>query len=285
MTDRTPFTLETPTGRSLDGFIDLPDAPGERPTVVVCHGFKGFMEWGFFPYLAELLALRGFTVVRFNFSGAGLRPGEDRVSDPAGFRANTFTREQEDLAAVLEAVGRELAPGRADRGRLGLFGHSRGGGAAILAAARPPWRERLRALVTWSSVATFDRWSDDQKRRWRDQGELPVANARTGQELPMGVEVLEDLESSYATLDVTAAAERIETPWLIAHGQEDESVPVREGRELLHAAGGPAPDRRELLVIPGAGHTLGAVHPFAGPTPQLTEALNATQTWFRKHLG
>lgn len=285
MAETTPFTLESSAGGRLDGFVDLPDAPGERPTVVVCHGFKGFMEWGFFPHLAELLARRGFTVVRFNFSGAGVRPGEDRVSDPAAFRGNTFTREQEELAAVLEAVGREVAPGRADRERLGLFGHSRGGGAAVLAAAQPPWRERLRALVTWASVATFDRWSAEDKRRWREKGEIPVANARTGQELPMGVEVLEDLETRSAALDVAAAASRVEAHWLIVHGQEDESVPAREGRELLRSAGGPEPDHRELLEIPGAGHTFGAVHPFAGPTPQLTKALNATQGWFRKHLG
>lgn len=285
MTGPTPFTLDPPTGRRLEGFVDLPDAPGERPTVVVCHGFKGFMEWGFFPHLAELLAQRGFTAVRFNFSGGGIRPGEDRVSDPAAFRAATLSRDQEDLAAVLEAVGREVVPGRVDRERLGVFGHSRGGGTAILAASHPPWQNRLRALVTWASVATFGRWSDEEKRRWREQGELPVTNARTGQELPVGVEVLEDLEANRAALDVAAGAGRVEAPWLIVHGEEDESVPAREGRQLLDAAGGAEPGRRELLTVPEAGHTLGAVHPFAGPTPQLTQALNATQAWFRRHLG
>lgn len=285
MAEPTPFVLETSAGRRLDGFVDLPEAAGERPAVVVCHGFKGFMEWGFFPHLAELLARRSFTVVRFNFSGTGLRPGEDRVSDPAAFRANTFSREQEELAAVLDAVGLEVAPGRVDRERLGLFGHSRGGGAAILAAGHPPWQSRLRALVTWASVATFDRWGADEKRRWREGGEIAVTNARTGQELPMGVEVLEDLEANAAALDVTAAAGRVEAPWLIVHGDADESVPAREGDDLLRAAGGAQDGHRELLAIAGSGHTFGAVHPFAGPTPHLTQALNATQAWFRRHLG
>ena len=39
-----------------------------------------------------------------------------------------------------------------------------------------------------------------------------------------------------------------------------------------------------LETVPGAGHTFGAVHPFAGPTPQLTRALNATQAWLCSHL-
>jgi dipeptidyl aminopeptidase/acylaminoacyl peptidase len=285
MTEPVPFVLDTPAGRRLDGFVDLPDEPGERPTVVICHGFKGFMEWGFFPYLAELLARRGFTAVRFNFSGSGMRPGEDRVADLAAFRGNTFTREQEDLDAVLRAVGREVAPGRVDRGRLGLFGHSRGGGAAILAAGGREWRDAVRALVTWASVATFERFSERERRAWRERGEHLVVNSRTGQELPMGVEVLDDLEANRQALDVEAAAGRVAAPWLIVHGDEDESVPAREGRELLEAAGGPEPGRCELLRVPAAGHTFGAVHPFAGPTPQLTQALNATQAWYRKRLS
>lgn len=285
MSEPAPFVLETPAGRRLDGLVDLPDAPGERPVVVVCHGFKGFMEWGFFPHLAAVLADRGFTVVRFNFSGAGMRPGEDRVSDPAAFRSATLTRDLEELAAVLQAVGRELAPGRADRSRLGLLGHSRGGGDAVLAAADPAWRERLGAVVTWASVATFERWSAEEKSRWRERGEIAVTNARTGQDLAVGLEVLEDLEANATALDLAAGAGRVAAPWLVLHGDEDESVPVAEAHALLRAAGGAEPGRRELREVAGAGHTLGAVHPFAGPTPQLTEALEATGAWFRRHLG
>ncbi len=104
MTEPTPFTLATPNG-PLHGLVDFPAAPGERPAVVICHGFKGFMEWAFFPYLATLLAERGFVSVRVNLSGSGLLPGEDRVSDPAAFRRNTHSREVADLLATLGAVG------------------------------------------------------------------------------------------------------------------------------------------------------------------------------------
>lgn len=213
MNETVPFTLETSSG-PLHGLVDLPDLPGERPTVVICHGFKGFMEWGFFPYLATLLAERGFVAVRF------MRPSGEILTD---------------LLAVLEAVGGTIAPGRVDRGRIGLFGHGSGGGNAILASARSPWRERLRALVTWASTTD---------------------------------------------LDVLAAAGTRRAPWLIVHGAENESVPVDEGQCLTEQAS----DEKELRVIPGATHTFGSRHPFAGPTPQLTQALNATQRWYRLHL-
>lgn len=284
MATTTPFSLS-----SLAGLVDLPDPqrhPGPRPAVVVCHGFKGFMEWGFFPHLGMLLAERGFVVVRFNLSGSGMFPGGDRVDDPEAFRANTHSREVEDLLAILEATaatGTKIAPGRVDPARIGLFGHSRGGGNALLASASEPWRDRLRALVTWAAVGDFDRYSPEQKEAWRRDGELPVVNARTGQQLALGLGLLEDLEAHRAGLDLAAAAARRRAPWLIVHGGRDESVPAAEGERLSDASKRASPPA-ELLLIPEADHTFGSRHPFAGPSPWLIQALNATQSWFRRHL-
>ena len=279
MPESQPFTLEVDSGRRLHGLIDLPDKPGPRPAVVVCHGFKGFMEWGFFPYLAHLLATRGFTTVRFNLSGGGMRPGEDLVSDTEAFAHATVGNDFSELEAVLEAVadGR-VAAGRVDPERLGLVGHSRGGGTSLLAAART---RRLAALVTWSAVATFDRLTADEKAVWRKTGRVPVVNARTGQQLELDRAVLDDLEAHEADYDLEAAASRRRAPWLIVHGEEDETVPVAEARRLAAAARGPS----GLEIVAAASHTFGAVHPFNGPTAPLIQALNLTQTWLRRHLS
>ena len=283
MSETTPFTLETPTAL-LHGLVDLPDEPGERPTVVICHGFKGFMEWGFFPALATLLAERGFVAVRVNLSGTGMQPGDEQVTDPDAFRADTYSRELAELRAVLDATAGDgstaIAPGRVDRSRIGLFGHSRGGGISLLAAASPPWRDRLRALVTWASIADVDRFTPEQKEQWRRSGEHPVANARTGQQLAMGLGMLAAIEERRAELDLLAAAAARRAPWLIVHGTEDETVSVDAAHLLAERAASPA----ELLLVPGGEHTFGARHPFTGPTPQLIQALNATQRWFREQL-
>jgi dienelactone hydrolase len=281
MDDPQPFVLSRPGGGVLHGLLDLPRAPGPRPAVVICHGFKGFMEWAFFPPLARLLAERGFVAVRFNLSGAGMLPGDEQVSDPAAFRANTHSAEVADLLRVMEAAGTELGAGRIDAERIGLLGHSRGGGAAILAAARPPWRERVRALVTWAAISRVDRSTAEEKRRWRQAGQMEVVNSRTGQRLALGAALLDDVESQGGgSLDILAAAGRRSAPWLIVHGEEDETVPVAEAAALGAHAAPPC----ELLRIPGANHTFGARHPFAGPTPFLIQALNASQTWLRRHL-
>jgi uncharacterized protein len=289
MTGPSPIRVPVAAGRALDGLVDYPTAPGAHPAVVVCHGFKGFMEWGFFPSLAELLADRGYVVVRFNFSGGGMRPGEDEVSDAEAFRRDTYTLELAELLAVLAAVAGD--PGSAppeglDRGRvrpgpLGLLGHSRGGGIALLGAAHPSWIDRVGALVTWAAIGEVDRFTAEQKAAWRRDGELPVVNSRTGQRLALGRELLADVEGNREALDLSAAAARRRAPWLIVHGDGDDSVPPSDGERLYAAAAPP----REIERIAGAGHTFGAVHPFAGPTPHLIQAFNATQTWFRRHLG
>ena len=280
MADPTPFTLESAPGVRLQGLVNLPDAPGPRPAVVICHGFKGFMEWGFFPALAELLAARGFVALRFNFSGSGMEPGRDVATDLEGFRNSSFSGDLRDLTAVLEAAP-SLAAGRIDPQRIGLLGHSRGGGGALLGAAQESWKDRIRALVTWAAVSTFDRFSDEQKAAWRESGELLIPNARTGQELPIAVSCLDDLEENRSALDLGAAARRRRSPWLIVHGERDETVPVAEAHTLRAAAAQPA----TLEVIDGASHTFDCRHPFVGPTPALITAMNLTQTWFRRHLG
>jgi uncharacterized protein len=279
---RQLFHLDVASGRRLAGYLDLPASSAPAPAIVCAHGFKGFMEYGFFPYLAELLAGRGFVVVRFNFSSAGMAPGDERVTDTEAFRHGLITDDRAELLEVLAAVaGGRLAAGRVDPDRLGLMGHSRGGGAALLAAAHPDWRDRIGALVTWASISTYARFPEFEQQVWRERGEYPILNVRTGQLLPLGVEVLEDVIAHRAELDLLAAAAERRAPWLILHGDADDSVPVEEAR-ALHAA---AREPKELHIMPGADHGLGGRHPFQGPRPTIIEAMNRTQRWFRRYLS
>ena len=272
------FVLRSDTGAELHGVVEFSGKPGPRPTILICHGFKGFFEWGFFPPLATLLRERGFTVARFNFSGSGMRPGDELVSRPQDFHDNLLSHDRDEALRMIRALGEEIAPGRVDRERIGVLGHSRGGGSAILAAARC---EDVRALVTWNAVSTFRRFGPAEET-WRRGGKLPIVNGRTGQELTMGVAILDELAAKADDLDVLRAAAAVRAPWRIVHGELDETVPLDEARALDEAATAKIHD---LEVIAGGDHTFGAKHPFVGPTRELITAMNATQTFFRRHLG
>lgn len=238
-----------------------------RPAVLVLHGFKGFKDWGMFPVLAERLARAGVTAVTANVSGSGV-DDEGRFTQPDRFGHNTFSTELEDVARVVGALAAGdlgVAPPTA----LGLVGHSRGGGIAVLQAARD---RRIRTLVTWAAISSVERWSPEDQASWRERGVKEIVNARTGERLPLYPDVLDDI-ARHATdsLDILAAAARVRVPWLIAHGTADESVSPLEGR-ALHAAQPGA----TLLEVDGAGHTFGAAHPWKGPTPEFERVADAT---------
>jgi len=119
-----------------------------RPAVVVIHGFKGFKDWGMFPHLAERLARGGFTAVTLNLSGSGVDDAGE-FSLPERFGHNTFSAELEDLGRVIDSL-MAGALGVPVPSSLGLVGHSRGGGIAVLQAAQDT---RVRALVTWAAIS------------------------------------------------------------------------------------------------------------------------------------
>jgi dipeptidyl aminopeptidase/acylaminoacyl peptidase len=68
---------------------------------------------------------------------------------------------------------------------------------------------------------------------------------------------------------------------LIAHGEEDESVPLRHGEALFSWSKANNP-QSELFLIPEASHTLNTKHPFAGPTLQLETFLDKAKSWIEK---
>src|SRR5262245_66639295 len=100
--------------RTLRGRITLPSGADGRaralPWVLVLHGFKGFMDWGFFPELARHLAGEGLAVVRFNFSGSGHGERPLEFTEPDEFFANTPSRELEDVERVRTWIDSPSAP-------------------------------------------------------------------------------------------------------------------------------------------------------------------------------
>ncbi len=248
-----------------------------RPAVVIVHGFKGFKDWGMFPPLADRLARAGFVAVSLNLSGAGVDPAGNFVF-PERFGHDTMSAALIDLEGVLDALSAgtlDVAPPSS----IGLLGHSRGGGVAILTAARDP---RVTALVTWASIADVNRWPPDVIAQWRRRGQHEIVNTRTGEILPLYTDVLDDNEQNADRLDIMAAAGRITAPWLLIHGDADEAVLLAEGERLAAVVRHPA-SRHEW--IPGGLHTFGARHPWAGSTPDLERVFAASVAWFARYLS
>jgi uncharacterized protein len=79
---------------------------------------------------------------------------------------------------------------------------------------------------------------------------------------------------------VTRAAETLLCPWLIVHGDADETVQIGESEQLARAAGSNA----TLLRIAGGTHTFNVAHGMTSPSPQLMEAADRTVRFFVDRL-
>ncbi|MDH4043263.1 MAG: lysophospholipase [Gemmatimonadota bacterium] len=276
---QSTFELTGADGDPLRGDVRAVADGTARPAVVICHGFKGFKDWGFFPHLADRLARGGVSAVSFNFSGSGVGAEGDRFTEPERFGHATFGNDLRDLATVVAAVEDGALPGLgvAPAG-IGLFGHSRGGGVSVLYSAE---NAGIRSLVTWSAIASGRRWGPETIRQWRRDGKLDVTNQRTGEVLPLFPDVLDELDAdTEGRLDIEAAANRVRVPWLIVHGEADETVSIRDAQQLHHAN----EERAELMIVRHGAHTFGARHPWAGTMPELDQAMDATVGWFLRTL-
>ncbi len=265
---RTRIETTPPHGDVIRADLRRPAGAVPRTAVIVAHGFKGFKDWGFFPLLCSRLALDGHLVVSFNTSLNGIGPGLLDFTDLDAFGRNTVSREVEDLHWMVDRTLEGVWNGGRRPDALGLVGHSRGGGNAVIVAAE---RGEVSALVTWAAVSTFQRWTAEQERDWAAAGVTHILNARTGQEMPLYRSVQDDLRANSERFDVLGAAGRVRVPWLVVHGAEDATVPADEARRLAEA--GPA---AELLILEGSGHTFEAVHPLEETPPALEAALAGT---------
>lgn len=264
-------------GAPIRGDLRSLRGPPPRTAVVICHGFKGFREWAFFPSLARAIARRGHAAVTFDLSTSGIGPDGRDFSALDLFSRQTHSGNVREIRRVLDAVASgPLFPRPPER--IALLGFSRGGGEAVLVAADD---HRVDALVTWSAIASVDRSTPEQIATWKRGQPVFITNSRTRQEMPVGPEYWADLERNRDRLDIARAAGRVRVPWLIAHGDVDETVDPADAR-VLYAAAGPG---AELLLIPGGSHTYGAAHPFRSVPGPLEAVARATCDWLDETLA
>ena len=280
--DTRPFAITDPAepGRRVQGRVHLPEGTeesgAELPYVLVLHGFKGFVDWGFFPELTRRLILRGIATVPFNFSGSGIGDDPLEITDDEAFARNTPSRSIEDEGRVRAMIEHAGVPGLAAN-RAGILGHSFGGAVSLLHAAE---RHDYRSVVAWAPVGNFERLLGDVDA-WRARGYQEIPNARTGQIHRLGVGWMDDVLKNQEKLDVRAACSRLSTPTLICHGSEDVAVPIDEG-EMLHGAFDEGVCR--FLRMEGTGHTFGGAHPLGEVGPDLERVLEETVETFARHL-
>ena len=194
------------------------------------------------------------------------------------FAQNTFTKELDDLEAVINYFYSNSEELNVDKNKIALIGHSRGGGISIIKARE---NDRVKCLITLASVSDFDRYTDEHKKKWKEKGFFEVLNTRTNQMMRLNSSLLEDIEKNKERLDITHAVKNLNKPYLIIHGKEDLSVRFSEAEILYESS-----DKHmtEFFPIENTGHTFGVVHPFKGSTKAFDKVIDKMIEFLRKNL-
>ena len=213
-------------GVRMVGIMNTPDQrKGRRcPAVLFLHGLPGAEKS--VDVQRELMA-RGVASFAPHFCGAWGSEGYYTVSG---------------LVPQAEAALRFLSRRPfVDPKRLGVYGFSMGGWAAIhLAAATPA----LRAAVAVAPVG-----GPEMVGPGLDAAMARFARIVRAKSAPA---LAQDFISSVRRLDPAESAARLKSPLLLIHGSSDQTVPSSVSERILRAAGG----RARLIRVSGAEHDL-----------------------------
>ena len=93
----------------------------------------------------------------------------------------------------------------------------------------------------------------------------------------LDVDFLNDLERYDEKFNIPNAASQIKIPFLIIHGSEDMTVPLKEGNEIFEAT-----DKNfcNFHIVEKTGHIFGTEHPMQKPSEALENALDKTINFF-----
>jgi len=219
-----PVILEAPeglmsNGKRLNGIIYLAQGKGPHPTALLLHGLPG-NERNL--DLAQVLRRAGWNVVFFHYRGSW--GSEGRFS---------FTNCVEDVGNVLRIL-REAEMQkklRLDAERIALIGHSMGGAAAILAAARDPQISMVISIAGANVYSSVKQASNNEGMAQQFEDEikklLPLQVDPAGFVSGIAEEELEDINPEKFLPQLS------DKSLLFISGSRDTDVPAKTQIELL----------------------------------------------------
>jgi uncharacterized protein len=210
------LTFAGSTGAQLEGTLHEPEGDAQG-SILLAHCFTCSKDLHTMTRLASGLADTGYAVLRFDFTGLGESQGD--------FATTTVANDVRDIVLAATALIQE------GFGPCGLFGHSLGGAAALLAAERVHTVRSVVTLGAPSSPSHTQHLFDDARAIEGSNGDR-VTVTIGGRDFEVARSFLEDLEDH----DQKGAVADLGRPLLVLHAVDDEVVSIEEGERLFAAA-------------------------------------------------
>jgi len=248
-------------GTDVDAWIVLPDSAEPAPLLLNVHGGPT-SQYGFYFFDEfQVYAAAGYVVVGSNPRGSSGR-GTDWARGVVGVWDKLDSVDMLDLVAAVDAAI-ERYPDRIDPGRLGIMGGSYGGFAtARITAMTDRFASSVveRGLLVWESFGGTS-----------DIGPFFDRMFLNGLE-PVTFETLQ------AASPLTYV-DRITTPTLVLHSDEDWRCPVEQAEQFFAALRRKGVEA-EMVRFPGEGHELSR----GGKPKHRVERFDVILEWHGRHL-
>ncbi|RJP95618.1 MAG: alpha/beta hydrolase [Desulfobacteraceae bacterium] len=230
MTHIRQIRFDNHLGEQLAGTLEEPSNPNGRG-MVLGHCFTCSRHTRILSDISERMATHGYTALRFDFSGNGQSDGV--------FQESTYSKQVRELQCAADYLRANAVSD------ILLAGHSMGGAAALLCAARTNKIAGVIALSVGAQLLYPERLlSEDQKDHLYETGETRFSSR--GRELIITEDFFADAEGH----DLLNAVSEIRCPILLVYGGKDITIAPDSGR-LLYAAN---PMGAEIFQVDKADH-------------------------------
>lgn len=233
-------------GLKLAGYLHLPrKAEKNYPIVILCHGATGCKDSRILESIAKFLNKNDIAAFRLDIRGHGESEG-----------AFSLKGWLEDINSAILYLTRRV---EVDSKRIGLLGHSLGGGLGLIVAIK---NQAIKAFAGLAPASNLKIVIPFVIASYKLKG-FKVSDDTTPENIRKFVE-----ENNPINL-----AKKLQKPLLLAYGDQDEFLPALKIDELFMEANEP----KKLGVVKDADHS------FLSPS-KMEECAHLIAEWFKENL-
>lgn len=220
-THKSYYSTYRSDGLKISATFHVPNGEGPFPVLILNHGYfppEDYTNGYGFGREQKHFARLGYAVLHIDYRGYGFSDKDPEALIGRRFGYTGYSSDAVNAVLALKAANLAYL----DMSRVGVFGHSLGGGVTLQAALARP--DLIKAAVLWGPISAdnqdnFEKWNRD---RMTPQATEMFTNRFGSIDDP----------ASFVALSPLTYLDRLQVPILIQHGTADESCPIEWSREL-----------------------------------------------------